>query len=116
MSPFDLSVIVFFIAITAKVLTDTFEFWRELDEAAEAAAAKQDRRVRPAVRHLPAPCRPAPAKIAPRTASSAGMIPGRPILTVRTATTASSGRAAGRRKLPNRRVAPAAARREQVAA
>lgn len=113
MTPFDLSVIVFFIAITAKVLTDAFEFWREQDEAAEAAAAaSRSRRVRPAVRHLPAPCRPSPAGIAPRSAATANIVCKRRLTDV--CITSDRKRVAGRREVPAAHRRPAA-RREAAA-
>ncbi len=59
MSPFDISVMIFFIVMVVKVITDTFEFWREFDE--QATVTKPDM----APRHLPAPSRPSPKVIKP---------------------------------------------------
>lgn len=66
MTPFDLSVIVFFVAVMAKALVDSFEFWAEQDEAASKRSV-----VSPAPRHLPAPCRPAPSPASIRRTPSA---------------------------------------------
>lgn len=63
MTAFDLSVIVFFIIVTAKAVTDSFSFWKEQEDM---IAHRRCANVAP--RHLPAPCRPSPAN--PRFAAS----------------------------------------------
>ncbi len=59
MSPFDISVMMFFMVIVIKAIHDTFEFWKEMDEREESLTPSMS------PKHLPAPTRPAPNHITP---------------------------------------------------
>lgn len=94
MSPFDISVLLFFAVAALKAICDTFDFWREFEEDAAVAAPS----ISP--KHLPAPSRPSPKQITPARSMNATRQPARiePIRrqqtrrTVRPATVASAER------------------------